>query len=286
MAPGRPSIFRFLSASPRARTVATIDLGFGRSAAVWRNDLDRVAYEGAEGHTFSLYLEGGAGTRRVDGRPAGGRPGAFCVMPHGASSEWEITAPFAFVHLYLPAGELRRAFAESQDRDARLLDVPEMTFAEAPRVAEPLRALAGAVLAGDPLAAEAAMAGAVSRFLAEPRHGGRRRDALTGGLAPHLGRRVVDHVEAHLGAPLRLRDLAAIAGLSDAHFQRDFAASRGVSPQVFVAHRRIARAKAMLRGRDPVAGIALACGFSSQSHLTRAFKAATGVTPGAYRAMA
>ncbi|RYB01299.1 AraC family transcriptional regulator, partial [Lichenibacterium ramalinae] len=31
--------------------------------------------------------------------------------------------------------------------------------------------------------------------------------------------------------------------------------------------------------------IAFACGFSSQSHLTRAFKAATGVTPGAYRGL-
>ncbi len=285
MAPGRPSIFGTLSASPRARTLATIDLGFGRSAAVWRNDLDRVTYEGTEGHTFSLYLEGGGGTRRVDGRPVSGRPGALCVMPHGARSDWEITAPFAFVHLYLPAGELRRAFAETYDRDARLLDVPELTFVEAPRIAEPLRALAGAVLAGDALAAEAAMARAVARFLGEPRQGG-RTGAVRGGLAPHLGRRVVDHVEAHLDGPLRLRDLAGIAGLSDAHFQRAFAASHGVSPQVFVAHRRIARAKALLRGREPIAGIALACGFSGQSHLTRTFKAATGVTPGAYRRMA
>ena len=285
MVPRRPSIFGTLSASPRARTVATIDLGFGRSAAVWRNELDRVTYEGTEDHTFSLYLEGGGGTRRVDGRPVGGWPGALCVMPHGGRSEWEITAPFTFVHLYVPAGELRRTFAETFDRDARLMDVPELTFAEAPGVAEPLRALAGAVLFGDSLAAEAAMAGAVARFLGDPR-GRCGLRALKGGLAPHLGRRVVDHVEAHLDGPLRLRDLASIAGLSDAHFQRAFAASHGVSPQVFVAHRRIARAKTLLRGREPIAEIALACGFSGKSHLTRAFKAATGVTPGAYRGAA
>ena len=55
---------------------------------------------------------------------------------------------------------------------------------------------------------------------------------------------------------------------------------------MWITHRRIARAKNLLRGREPIAGIALACGFSSQSHLTRAFKSATGLTPGAYRGMA
>ena len=76
-----------------------------------------------------------------------------------------------------------------------------------------------------------------------------------------------------------------MAGLSAFHLQRAFRASQGVSPQVFVAHRRVARAKSLLRGPDPLAAIAFACGFSSQSHLTRAFKAATGVTPGAYRGL-
>lgn len=285
MAPGPTSIFDTLSASPRARAVATLDVGSGRSAAVWRNDSDRLTYDRPDGHTVSLYLENGAGSRRVDGRPKSGWPGALCVLPQGARSEWEITAPFAFVHLYLPPAELRRAFAETFDRDARLLDVPELTFAEAPGVAPALRALAEATLRGEALAAEAATVEAVARILSDPRCGGSRAAALRGGLAPHLLRRVVDHAEAHLDAPLRLRDLAALAGLSEAHFQRAFAASRGVSPQAWITHRRVARAKRLLRGRGPIAEIAAACGFSSQSHLTRAFKAAAGVTPGAYRAL-
>ncbi len=283
--PGLPSIFGTLSASPRARTEATIDLGFGRSAAIWRNDLDRVTYENAEGHTFSLYLEDGTGSRRVDGRSVSGWPGAVCVMPHGCRSEWEITTPFAFVHLYLPVGELRRAYAETFDRDAQLMDVPELTFEAAPGVAAPLQALAAAMRAGRPLAAEAATVAAVANFLAD-RCRGRRPGHLTGGLALHTRRRVLDHVEAHLAGRLRLRDLAAVAGLSETHFQRAFAASHGVSPQTWITHRRVARVQNLLRGRDPIAEIALACGFSSQSHLNRAFKAATGVTPGAYRAMA
>lgn len=285
MARRRPSVFGFLSASPRARAVATLDLGSGGSAAVWRNDDDRVAYERPDGHTFSLYLEGGGGTRRVDRRSPAGWPGALCFMPHGTSSDWEITSPFAFVHLYVPAEELARVFAETFARDARLLDVAEVTFGDAPRPAEALRRLARATLAGEPLEAEAAVTEALALVLAERRWGGVPLPAITGGLAPHLARRLADHVEAHLAAPLRLGDLAAVAGLSAFHLQRAFRASQGVSPQVFVAHRRVARAKSLLRGPDPLAAIAFACGFSSQSHLTRAFKAATGVTPGAYRGL-
>ena len=283
MTPGYSSIFSTLSASSRARTLCTMDLGFGRSSAVWSNDRDRVTYERPEGHTFSLYLEGGTGSRRVDGRSVAGWPGALSFMPHGGRSEWEITAPFAFVHLYVPADELRRVFAETFERDARLMEVPDITFADVPRVAASLHHLARASQAGDPLAAEAAMAGAVAQLLGDAGHGGRHLSAIKGGLAPHLSRRVVEYVEARLGRGIRLRDLAGIAGLSDTHFQRAFQSSHGVSPHVWITHRRVARAKHLLRGRDPIAAIALACGFSSQSHLTRAFKLATGVTPAAYR---
>ena len=284
MAPA--SVFGFLSGSRHATTPGALDLGFGRSAALWRNEDDHVTYDGAEGHTFSLYLEGGRGTRRLDGRPVSGWPDAFCVMPHLHRSEWRITAPFSFVHLYLPAEELSRAFAETFDRDARMLDVAEVTFAEAPRLAAVLRAIAAAVEANEPLAAEAAMTETIAIFLADPRWGGLRRRAVTGGLAPHVGRRLVEHVDAHLHETIRLADLAAVAGLSPFHLQRSFRASRGVSPQTFIAHRRIDRAKALLRGRDPIAAIAFACGFSSQSHLTRVFRAATGLTPAAYRGLA
>ncbi|MGO8112824.1 helix-turn-helix domain-containing protein, partial [Rhizobium leguminosarum] len=57
----------------------------------------------------------------------------------------------------------------------------------------------------------------------------------------------------------------------------------GEPPSHAGTHRRIERAKSMLSGMDPIAQIASACGFSSKSHMTRAFKSGTGVTPSAYR---
>jgi AraC family transcriptional regulator len=258
-----------------------LDLGHGRSAVRWFNRNDRVTYENPEGHTFSLYLRGGAGTFRLGGARMSGWPGALCLMPHGQSSTWEITSPFEFVHLYLPDREARRLFAETFDRDARLMSLPELTFADRPQLAAPLRLLAEAAEAGNPLLGEEAMAEILRRVFADLRPGG----TLKGGLAPHARRRVTEFIEADLGGSLRLRELAEIAHLSEFHFQRSFTASLGVSPSAWIAHRRIEHARALLRAGEPIAAIAAACGYSSQSHLTRVFRSATGRTPAAYRAL-
>lgn len=277
------SVFRFLAASPCARLSKSIDLGFGRSAAIWSNARDRMSYERPDGHTFSLYLNGGTGTRRLDGSPARGRPGAICIMPQGHSSEWEITDPFDFFHLYVPDDQMRRMFAETFDRDARLMVLPEVTFADAPTLARALQQLVKAVRADGQLLAEEAMTQAISDLFVDPRYGGRRPCAISGGLAPHVRRRVLEYIEVNLDKTIRLQDLAMIAQLSAFHFQRMFRTTYGVSPHGWLAHRRVERAKSMLCGTDPIAQIASACGFSSQSHMTRAFKLGTGVTPSTYR---
>ena len=276
-----PSVFDALSASPSARATHRLDLGAGRSAAIWTNARDRVRYERPQGHTISLYLRGGEGTRRLGRQTAHGRPGAVCVLPQGHSSEWEISDAFEFVHLYLPDAEARRFFAEAFERDARLMVLSEATFSEQPRLALALQHLAGAVRRGETLAAEEAMSEALGLCLSEGA-GGRLR--LKGGLAPHLSRRMIDHVEAGLEGALRLEDLAEAAGLSAFHFQRMFRESFGVSPHSYVRRRRVERARHLLAGADAIADIALACGFTSQSHLTRVFKTETGLTPAAYRA--
>ncbi|WP_082536934.1 MULTISPECIES: helix-turn-helix domain-containing protein [unclassified Aureimonas] len=283
MTPSLPTVFSSLSASPSARVLQRIDLGSNRSAAIWANERDRMSYERPDGHTISLYLAGGTGTRRLDIDAAGGWPGALCVMPQGQSSEWDITDAFRFVHLYIPDDQARRVFAETFDRDARMMVMPEVTFGDAPVLAPVLRDLAAATLAGDPLRAETAGIAALVRLYDDPRYGGAKRDSVRGGLAPHLCRRLRDHIEADLHRTIRLEDLARLAQLSEFHFQRMFRASFGVSPHAFVGHRRILRARSLLKGLEPIAEIAAACGYSSQSHLTRAFRAATGLTPGAYR---
>jgi AraC-like DNA-binding protein len=98
-------------------------------------------------------------------------------------------------------------------------------------------------------------------------------------------KRVMDHVEAHLGEPVGLPELAAIAGLSPFHFSRVFRNQTGSTPYQHVIRRRIARAKELLSDPAmPIGEVARACGFSSQSHFTAAFTRATGVSPAKFRA--
>lgn len=279
----RPTVLAALSASS-ARMLHSMELGFGRSSAIWSNSHGRITYERPEGHTLSLYIQGGEGTRRL-GRQAGrGHPGAVCIMPEAHSSDWEITAHFAFVHLYLPDAELRRSFIEIFDRDARLMVLPDLSFCDAPYLATALHHLASALVGDDTLAAEAAVTEVTIAALAPVLSQGLPQPLLKGGLAPHLQRRIGEYIEAKLDTSLRLDDLAAMANLSAFHFQRMFRASHGVSPQGWIQRRRLERAQMLLRGNTPVAQTAMACGFSSQSHLTRVFKTATGTTPAAYQA--
>ncbi|GKY87606.1 helix-turn-helix transcriptional regulator [Sinisalibacter aestuarii] len=273
----------FLSASPHAEMTARADLGFGLSAAIWTNRSDEVRYTAPLGHTFSYYLEGGDGTWRTDIRPVHGHPGAVSVLPEGQSSDWDITGAFEFVHLYLPDAALRRSYAETFDRDARLMPVEDLTYATIPALTAPFRALASALRTGDALQAEAAAAELVTVFFT--RHAGLARPApaLGGGLAPRTARRLRDFIEAHLDTPIRLADLGTEAGLSAFHLHRAFRTRFGVSPQAWIAHRRVARAKALIRDGEPLAQVAAACGYANQSHFSRSFRDGTGMTPGAYR---
>lgn len=105
-----------------------------------------------------------------------------------------------------------------------------------------------------------------------------------GGLPPALLRRVIDYISAHLCDELSLAELALITGLSAHHFGQAFRAATGKPPHRYVIEKRIHRARELLRdARIPIAEIANAVGFSSQSHLTINFRRATGITPARFR---
>lgn len=105
-----------------------------------------------------------------------------------------------------------------------------------------------------------------------------------GGLPPALLRRVIEYINAHLCNELGLVELAGIAKLSPHHFGAAFKAAMGTSPHQYIIERRVDRAREFLHDPDrPIAEIAQAVGFSSQSHLTTHFRRLTGVTPARFR---
>ena len=103
-------------------------------------------------------------------------------------------------------------------------------------------------------------------------------------LAPWLAKRVERHIDDNLERSLRLGELAKVAGLSNSYFSRAFKGAFGEPPHAFILRRRVARARMeMLGGEEPLAQIAVACGFADQAHLARIFRRETGSAPSAWR---
>lgn len=97
--------------------------------------------------------------------------------------------------------------------------------------------------------------------------------------------RAKDLADARYFEPLGVDDLAQAAGLSRAHFSREFRRTFGVSPHAYLLTRRLERAAALLRTTDnSVAEICLAVGLQGIGSFTTSFKRTYGVTPTAYRA--
>lgn len=102
--------------------------------------------------------------------------------------------------------------------------------------------------------------------------------------APAALRRATAFLQRHYAAPVTTAEIAAAAGVSPATLHRLFTAWHGRSPMRYLGGLRLARAKALLATTcKPVAEIALDCGFSEQSALTRALRREAGVTPARFR---
>src|SRR5512132_3106904 len=94
-----------------------------------------------------------------------------------------------------------------------------------------------------------------------------------------------DLADARYAEPLDVDDLARAAGLSRAHFSREFRRAFGESPHAYLLTRRLERAAALLRNTDrSVAEICMAVGLQSVGSFTTSFKRVYGVSPTAYRA--
>jgi AraC family transcriptional regulator len=104
------------------------------------------------------------------------------------------------------------------------------------------------------------------------------------GLVPWRRRRVEAFILEHLSEPLLCEELAMVAGLSVSHFSRLFRQSFGCSPRAYVTRLRLDRARDLMITTDaPLSQIALACGLSDQSRLSKLFRKVAGQSPRAWR---
>ena len=97
--------------------------------------------------------------------------------------------------------------------------------------------------------------------------------------------RARDLADARYADAIRVADMARAAGLSSAHFSREFRQTFGESPHQYLLTRRLERAAALLRSTDrTVTDICLLVGLESVGSFTTSFRRMFGKTPTAYRA--
>ena len=92
------------------------------------------------------------------------------------------------------------------------------------------------------------------------------------------------YARARYADPISVQDMAEAANVSVATLHRLFRRWQGQTPAKYLSGVRLAKAKALLvHGRAPIAQIAIACGYSEQSALTRALRREHGLTPADFR---
>jgi AraC-like DNA-binding protein len=237
-------------------------------------------------HTHETYvigvIESGIHEYLLKGVAIRSRPGDFCfINPDEVHDGRPVDGGYSYRMIYPRESLLRKIASEAMGRP-----VASPRFAP-PVVTDPLLAQEFVGVhrmmedGAEPLATDEALYRFLVKIIAC--YGDKRG---TGQKAARE-RRAVEiakaYLEAHLDAPVSLEALAAAAGLTSYHLIRVFSAETGLTPHAWLVDRRVHAAANRLRRGEPVADVAMACGFADQSHLTRTFKARIGVTPGRFR---
>jgi AraC-like DNA-binding protein len=96
--------------------------------------------------------------------------------------------------------------------------------------------------------------------------------------------RAKDLADARYSERVEVADMAGAAGLSKAHFSREFRRAFGESPHHYLLTRRLERAAFLLRMTDWTVGeVCVSVGLQSVGSFTTSFKRAFGDTPTEYR---
>jgi AraC family transcriptional regulator len=233
-----------------------------------------------------LHLDGPAGVTRKLGETEARRmmaPGALFILPGGIDVGLKLEHALESLHIYVRKEVLDRVAAEMGAPEAQLL--PRMG------VRDPLIEQL-ALCVWEHLDRREARSGRHMDYVAQllvarllRKHSAQSEPHALPASRRVEGaiRRVIEHMEANLCEPLSVPRLERISGLGSRRFSAEFKRLTRMSPHRYLMTLRVELAKRMLQQREPIAEIAVACGFSHQEHLTNVFRRFTSVTPGAYR---
>ena len=269
------------------------DVGWQSLHAAIFEEIPFSATEAAIGHPSLIFHLSRPTTvsRSVEGeRPEQALigPRQFCLTPGESSTAWEHGGHPEILQIYLRRSVFRQAAAEMFGDDGRMADVvPQFAFTD-PLLEQLALAIMAALRNGN--SEDRLYIESIAQMIAVHlvRQYSTRKPLEGIHSSPDLSRpalrRLVDYIDAHLGDDLSLGAMAAQVGMNTFQLSRAFKDELGQPPHQYVLAQRVERAKELLSNTEmPIAEIALAVGFSSQSHLSSCFRRAVGVSPGAYR---
>lgn len=241
-------------------------------------------------HYIALHLGSSKRVRRYDevgSRVCDVALNSVTIVPRGMGFRWHTQGPIEFAHLYIHPRRLERSLRETFDRDPKAIPFEPKIGWEDSVVAVLMKAMLDPELSNGPdgiLARESFYEALITRLiysgLSQNRSALRARNAI----APHILRRLKDHINANLASSITLEDLAAIAGLSRFHLCRAFGEATGYPPHAWITRTRLEMARRLLRDTNlTIADIAMQCGYSHAAQFSTIFKRNIGITPSAWR---
>lgn len=254
---------------------------FSRAAGegCWRNDEHRICVPLLGARSGTVQIENG---RTEEFKFTALNPIQF--SPAGITARWVLEEDNTCLQI-VQSRETYRNLASEITAPGSAVDLQPIFFLDDPQLAALVQSIVNEIDGGflDNLLVEALDTALAIRIV---RHflGPTAKPFSARTLSRERLQRVLDYVDAHLGAPLSLNEIAGVACLSPYHFSRCFKHSMGVGPYRYVVVRRIERARRLLTQTEmPLADIAAAVGFDSQSSFTARFRREAGVSPGRLR---
>ncbi len=209
--------------------------------------------------------------------------GDIDIVPAFTPARWEMhdTNDTALI-LGLPASLMNRV-AEENGFDSRHLEIRnrfQIRDAQLENICWALKTEMESNYPSGRLYIDSLAVSVASRLVSSHSSIARRSTGLNRGLDGRRLKQALAYVEDHLSEDISLSQLASLAGISASHFKALFRQSTGVPLHQYVIQRRLDRAKDLLMaGKLSITEIALASGFSHQSHLARHLRRSSGLSP-------
>lgn len=213
--------------------------------------------------------------------------GDIDIIPAGVDARWEIHDQNDTALILALPPSLLDTVAEEQGFDARSVEIRNRFQIRDPQLENICWALKAEMESDYPsgrLYTDSLAVSVASRLVSVHSSVAKRMAAPNGGLGGRRLKQALAYIEDHLAEDLSLSRIASITGISASHFKTLFRESAGVPVHQYVIQRRTERAKDMLmQGRLSIAEIALATGFSHQSHMARHMRRSVGLSPRAMK---